>query len=82
MTIPGVNLVTYPLIKQAPSVNCSPLGATIKVASYRKRTLCTLVLIYVTVKYIYMITSKASLFLKLSANAQMLIRLDRTGIFG
>lgn len=53
MTIPGVNLVTYSLIKQAPSVNCSPLGATIKVASYRKRTLCTLVLIYVTVKYIY-----------------------------
>ena len=52
MTIPGVNLVTYPLIKQAPSVNCSPLGATIKVASYRKRTLCTLVLIYVTVNVI------------------------------
>ena len=52
MTIPGVNLVTYPLIKQAPSVNCSPLGATIKVASYRKRTLCTLVLIYVAVNVI------------------------------
>ena len=61
------------------------MGATIKVASYRKRTLCTLVLIYVTVNVIintYMITSKASLFLKLSANAQMPIKLDRTGIFG
>ena len=69
MTIPGVNLVTYPLIKQAPSVNCSPLGATIKVASYRKRTLCTLVLIYVTVNVIintYMVSRAIYLLLYLN----------------